>query len=195
MSDRHAFADAAGAILMQKVESRVNALLGEYGVSDPSELPLDVQGEILQRASVEAAAAKLPKANFEALGDSFRSFTHPAFIPAFERVLSWAAGTGAPFGAAAGGHAAVVLAAFGLPVAPCQRKGPPIVEEPSNDIDTVLSLFSRWKTAFVGYNACAAPFYVVLTDCVRTLRQRVLSDPRLSEVKSLFDRPDASLPA
>jgi hypothetical protein len=59
----------------------------------------------------------------------------------------------------------------------------------------VLSLFSRWETALVGYNACAAPFYVLLTDCVRTLRQRVPSHPGLTEVSNLFERPGASLPA
>ncbi len=192
MFDGHAFADSVGALFFKKAEARLGALLAEYGVSDPSELPLDVQGEILQRAIVETAAANFPTANIAALRHGFRSFTHPAFIPAFERVMSWAAGTGDPFGAAEGADAAVVLAAFGLLVAPCHRKGARILEEPSNDIDTVLSLFSRWKTAFVGYNACLAPFYVLLTDCVRTLRQRVLCHP---EVKILFERPGASLPA
>jgi hypothetical protein len=95
---------------------------------------------------------------------------------------------------AKGVDGAVVLAAFGLPVAPFDRKMPRILGKPSNDIDTVLSLFSRWKTAFVGYNASAAPFYVLLTDCVRTLRQRVFSHPELTEIKKLFERPGTALP-
>lgn len=59
----------------------------------------------------------------------------------------------------------------------------------------MLALFEDDKGAFVGYNACAAPFYVLLTDCVRTLRQLVPVHPRLSEVKWLFERNGATLPA
>jgi hypothetical protein len=58
----------------------------------------------------------------------------------------------------------------------------------------VLALFSRNKTALVGYSACDAPFYVLLTDCIRTLRQRVPSCPELADIKQLFGRSGGSLP-
>jgi hypothetical protein len=68
-----------------------------------------------------------------------------------------------------------------------------ISAKPSNDIDTVLELFSADQGAFIGHNVCAAPFYLLLTDCVRALRRLVLTHPALSEVKLLFERPGASL--
>ena len=43
-----------------------------------------------------------------------------------------------------------------------------ILEAPSNDIDTVLNLFSAWNTAFVGYNTCDAPFYLLVTSSTRS---------------------------
>jgi len=58
-----------------------------------------------------------------------------------------------------GVYAAVVLAGFGLPVAPFDLLATRILAKPSNDIDTVLELFSSDKGALVGYNSCAAPFY------------------------------------
>jgi hypothetical protein len=93
-----------------------------------------------------------------------------------------------------GVYAAVVLAGFGLPVAPYNLVTSRIVAQPSNDIDTVLELFSSDTGAFVGYNTCTAPFYVLLTDCVRTMRRLVPVRPELSEVKLLLERIGLSLP-
>ena len=86
----------------------------------------------------------------------------------------------------------MVLAALGLAVAPYDLEATRILEKPSNDIDTVLALFSRDETAFVGYDVCDAPFYLFMTDCGRTLRQRVPYDPELSELKMLFERGDGA---
>jgi len=70
-----------------------------------------------------------------------------------------------------------------------------VLATPSKDIDTVLSLFSRDKGAYVGYSSCEGPFYLLLTDCIRTLRQLVLVHPRLRQVKELFARGNKPLPA
>src|ERR1700730_4572406 len=94
-----------------------------------------------------------------------------------------------------GGYAAVVLAGFGLPVAPFDLVSRRILATPSNDIDTVRKLFSSDQGAIVGYNTCSAPFYLLVTDCVQSLRQLVSVHPQLSEVKFLFKRAGASLPA
>jgi hypothetical protein len=89
--------------------------------------------------------------------------------------------------------AAVVLAGYALPVAPFDLEAH-ILAKPSNDIDTVQALFSADKGAYVGYSTCDAPFYLLLTDCVRSLRQLVPVHPRLSEVKQLFAHwPDAAI--
>src|SRR5208283_2126798 len=116
-----------------------------------------------------------------------------AFLPAFERVRMSTEDNSDVFAMASGVDAAVVLAGLGLPVAPYDLMKSRIIEKPSNDMDAVLALFTRDHTAFVGYNVCAAPFYVLLTDCVRTLRRRVVQDPRLSEVERLFARTGGSL--
>jgi hypothetical protein len=194
MFNRHAFADVAGAILMQKAEARLSALLAEHGVSDPGELPVPTQREMLQRALLETTAAVSPTANLEAMRHGFKSFTHPVFFPALERMRLATQGGSDAFAMTTGVYAAVVLAGFGLPVAPFDLMTQRILAQPSKDIDTVLELFSSDKGAFVGYNTCAAPFYVLLTDCVRTLRRLIPVHPRLSEVKLLFERNGAPLP-
>jgi len=42
--------------------------------------------------------------------------------------------------------------------------------EPSRDINTVQALSSADQGAYVGYSTCEAPFYLLLTDCISTLR-------------------------
>jgi len=91
-------------------------------------------------------------------------------------------------------YAAVVLAGYGLPVAPFDLEAMRILAKPSRDIDTVRALFSADRGAYVGYSTCDAPFYLLLTDCVRSLRQLVPVHPRLSEVRQLFARTSRSLP-
>ena len=119
---------------------------------------------------------------------------HPAFVPAWERMrLATKAGSDA-FAMTTGIYAAVVLAGYGLPVAPFDLARSRILGEPSNDIDAVLALFEPDKGAVVGYNSAASPFYVLVTDCIQTLRQRTLTWSDLSEVKELFKRNTAHLP-
>jgi hypothetical protein len=191
MINRHALAGKAGALLFEKADRRFEALLAEHGASDPSELPRALQCDILRRAIVDTAAAHFPTADLHALDHGTRSLTHPAFIPAWDRVRSLTV-DGDAFAMASGVDAAVLLAGFGLAVAPFDfNLG--ILEKESDDIDTVLSMFSRWPSAFVGYNSCDAPFYVLLTDCTRSLRKQVSSHPSLFDVRRLFART-GSLP-
>jgi hypothetical protein len=193
MSNPHPLADQASAILFEKAERRLEALLAEQGASDPSEVPPAVAAEIFRRAVVETAASNFPTANLQALDRGFRSFVHPAFVPAWDRVRSSTAIGSDPFAIASGADAAVVLAGFGLRIAPFDFKQG-ILEERSNDIDEVLAMFSRWTNALVGYSICDAPFYVLLTDCIRTLREQVAAHPGLFDVRRLFARNGGSLP-
>jgi hypothetical protein len=84
---------------------------------------------------------------------------------------------------------------LGLPVAPFDLAATRIRAKPSNDIDTVQALFSADKGAYVGYSTCDAPFYLLLTDCISTLRQLAPVHPMLSELRQLFARQGASLPS
>jgi hypothetical protein len=194
MSDRHAFADAVGALLFEKAEPRLNALLAKHGAADPGEMPRMIAAQIAQQALLETTAANFPQADLGLLGRGLRSFAHPAFLPALERIMVSSKGGCDAFEMTRGIHAAVVLAAFGLPVAPFDLQGSRLLGKPSNDIGTVRALFLPEKTAFVGYSVCYARFYVLLTNCIRTLRQRVPIYPELSDVKTLFEREAGALP-
>ena len=194
MSDKHAFADEVGALLFQIADPRMHALLAAHGATDLSELPRGVVGEILRQAVIETAAANFPTANLTALDHGYRSFVHPAFMPAWDRVRSLTATGDDPFSMASGVDAAALLAGFGLPVAAFDF-GYGALEKPSNEIDRVLKAFSRWRTAFVGCSVCDAPFYVLLTNCVQTLRRQIASHPELSDIGRVFARTCGSLPS
>jgi hypothetical protein len=112
--------------------------------------------EVSQRAIVEAAGC-FPTANLGQLAHGFRSFAHPAFMPAWDRVRAATAIRRDPFALSSGVDAAVLLAGFGLAVAPFGPKQG-ILEEPTNDIDAILAMFSRSARALVGYSSCEAPF-------------------------------------
>jgi hypothetical protein len=150
-----------------------------------------VSREIFRCALVETAAADFPCADLEALSHGIQSFTHPASCAALEQ-MSLSKTSSDVFEPARGVDSAVVLAGLGLPVAPYDLEAVCILEKPTKDIDTVLALFSRDKTAFVGYNVGEAPFYLFMTDCARTLRQRVSHDPEFSELKTLFECGDGA---
>jgi hypothetical protein len=180
-------------MLFDKVERRLEALLAEHGVSNPDELPRSLQWQLLQQASVEAAA-NFPTANLAMMRHQLRSFGHSAFLGAMDRMIVSCKYPSDAFEMTRGIHAAVVLAGCGLPVAAFDLAGMRIAAKPSNDIDTVLELFSRDKGTHAGYGSCEAPFYLLLTDCIRTLRRLVTFDPRLSAVKRLFARTNKPLP-
>jgi hypothetical protein len=201
MSDRNAFADAARAPLFERAEARFNSLLAEKGASHPTDVSVAVGRRLFRRAVVETAAANFQGTDAECLARGSQSFTHPAFYPALERVrcaVALAPSLGDRdniFRSATGVDAAVVLAGFGLPVAPFDREVDRILGQPSNDIDTVLSLFAHSsKNAVVGYSLCDAPFYVVLTNCIEALRQQLPISPELNGILQLFERSGTPLP-
>jgi hypothetical protein len=79
-------ADKAGALLFQRAERRLEALLAEHGASNSGDLPRTLQAQLLQRAILETGAANFPAVNFEMLKHGFGSFLHPAFIAAMKRM-------------------------------------------------------------------------------------------------------------
>lgn len=185
------------ALLYERAEARFDSLLTENGASHPTKLPVAVAGELFRPAVVETAAAEFQGADPDGLSRGIKSLTHSAFFPALECVrhsIAEAAEDSDIFWSAIGVDAAVVLAGFGLAVAPYDLKIMRILKTPSNDIDTVLALFHRRKTAVVGYNVCEAPFYVLLTDCVQALRRQLPISPELSEVRKLYERTGAPQP-
>ena len=144
--------------------------------------------KILRRALVEAAAVDFPCTDLAALSHDILSFMHPAFHAASKRIGLSGKVTDV-FEPARGVDSAVVLAGYGLPVAPYDLEPMCILAKPTNDIDAALALFSRDKTAFVGYDVCSAPLYLFMTNCCRTLRQRVLHDSEFSRSSSATAEP------
>lgn len=184
----------AGAILFEKAEQRLAALLAKHAAQHPGELSRPLQLELAERALLETAATICPTGNLEMLKHGFRSFTHPAFLGAMDRMVRSCRNPGDAFEPARGVRAAVVLAGYGLPVAPFDLEEMRIKAQPSNDIDAVQAMFAADKGAYVGYSASAAPFYLLLTDCVRTLQQLVPIHPMFAELRQLLARGGDSLP-
>jgi hypothetical protein len=187
-------ADKAGAILFAKTEQRWTAILAERGIEDPRQLPRALGLQLAERAMLEAVASISPTGNLEMLKRGFRSATHPAFFDAMDRMRVSCKYPSDAFEMVRGIHAAVVLAGLGLPVAPFDLDAMRIKAKPSNDIDAVRELFATDKGAYVGYNTCEAPFYLLATDCIHTLRQLVPVHPMLAELRQLFARKGVSLP-
>lgn len=180
--------------LRQKAEPRLEAALAQHGVSSPHELPREVAGKIFQDILIQTAAERFPEAQIEALKHGLASFQHARFGPAFSKLKDELNRPTDAFAFASGPEAAIVLTAFGLPVAPFDRKKPRILTAPSTDIDEVAANFSSFKTAFVGYSPCDIPFYMLLTDCVRTTRLMIATRPELQDVKRLLERSETELP-
>jgi hypothetical protein len=93
-----------------------------------------------------------------------------------------------------GVDAAVALAGLGLSVAPFDWESG-ILAEPSRDIETVRTLFSGRKKELVGYCVGVSPFYVLLTDCLQALRQRILNHLDLSGLCRLVGYSPEFLPS
>lgn len=178
----------AASVLFEKAEPRLRELLRQRGANSPRDVPQEVAANIFQQAIIETAGAHFPTAQLDALSHGFKSFFHPAFFPAVDRVRMQNKNITDAFAMASGIDLAVVLAGLGLPVAPFDRKTPRILAEPSNDLDEVATNFEKLKTAFVGYCPCDVPFYMLVTDCIRTLRTRFTTYPQLAELRTLIDR-------
>jgi hypothetical protein len=188
-------AEKASTILLEKTEQRLEALLAEHGAQDPGEPPRAVQLRLVEGAMLEVAATTFPTGNLEMLKHGFRSVAHPAFSDAMDRMVLSCKFPGDAMEMARGVYAAIVLAGLGLPVAPFDLERMRITANPTNDIDAVQALFASDKGAYVGYSGCDAPFYLLVTDCISTLRQLVTAHPGLSEVRRLLARHATSLPA
>lgn len=186
MSKSDEFAFAALSALVAKAEPKLADALARHGVSSPDQLPADVAQQIFQNAVIQTAVESFPDARVDALKHGFEAFRHPLFAPALSKIQAQTGSQCDAFDFAAGVDAAVVLAGLGLSVAPFDRKKPRILGEPSNNIDRVADMFSRLKTAYVGYSPCETPFYMIITDCIKTMFAQLDTRPELHEAKRAF---------
>jgi hypothetical protein len=194
MDDVDEFGRAAFQELIKKTAPRLTAELASRGVSSPDELPLEVARKILEDVLVATSVAHFPTADASKLLMGLRTFTDPLFSQALERVCASASSRPDPFEPAVGFDAAIVLAGFGIPVAPLDKKSGKALGPASRNIGDVAAAFSKKKTALVGYPSQSVEFYVLASDCLRTLRRLVMSDPVFSDIKHLIERSGGKLP-
>jgi hypothetical protein len=180
---------------MEKAEPKLAAALIKHGVTSPDQLPSELASQIFQEAMVQTAIEHFPEAHIEELQHFFSAIQNRRFNSALATVRKELERPFDAFAMASGVDAGIVLAAFGLPVAPLDRKKPRILAMPSNKIDIVADTFSKWKTALVGYSPCDIPFYILLTDCVQTARLQIQVRPEMQEVRALLERAGAGIPA
>jgi hypothetical protein len=178
----------------QKAEPKLKAALAQHGVSSPAQLSREVASKILQDVLIQTATESFPAIQLDALKHGLTAFQHPRFVTAFTKLKAQMDAPSSAFAMASGPDAAIVLAGFGLPVAPFDRKKAQILGTPSNVIDEVAEQFSRFKTAYVGYSPCDAPFYILVTDCVQTMRPQIDFRPELHDAKRLLERRGIDLP-
>ncbi|MCA0013174.1 hypothetical protein LB561_23085 [Mesorhizobium sp. B292B1B] len=188
MTKMDSVALAAVQQAFEKAEPRLAAALAKHGVSSPQDLPPELAQRIFAEALMQTAVQHFPTAQLDALAHGWKAFAHPRFFPAFERVRKQLAAPFDAFAMATGMDPAVVLAGFGLPVAPFDRKSPRILAEPRNNIDVAADTFSKWKTAYVGYSPCDVPFYMLVTDCVLSAFEQIAARSELKEIKGLLER-------
>jgi hypothetical protein len=123
----------------------------------------------------------------------FRSMSNPLYLPACKRARKQFELGHDAFLAATGSDCAIVMAGHGIPVAPFEKPTAPVkalrlLAPLSDDIDIVAKNFAEYPAASIGYSSCAAPFYILLTNCLRTLRKAIVSDNRLQEARQLVKR-------
>jgi hypothetical protein len=178
----------------RKAEPRLEAALTRHGVSSPDQLPQELAEKIFWDTFIQVAVENFPEAQLDALKHGISAFQHHCFWPSFSRLKSeFEVGSDA-FAFASGTDAAVVLAGFGLAIAPFDRKNPRLLGEPSNRIDEVIERFSNFKTAYVGYSPCDVPFYILITDCMQTIWPQIATRPELRQAKKLLERAGTDLP-
>jgi hypothetical protein len=202
-------AEEAFDALIEMAEPRFAAALVEQGGSAPSRIPNAQAAEIFGKVVLATAAQHAPEADLNALDQMIVEYVHrhpsfflpvaraleqmtlagahPLFRRAVQRARAQAQTTRDIFAPAVGPDCAIMMAGHGLPVAPLDKRSSRLLAPVSNDIGVVAQNFASFKTAYVGYSTCAAPFYLLLTDCVRTLRQRMLLDDRLKDVRRLIE--------
>jgi hypothetical protein len=180
--------------------SRLAAALKELGVAHPSELPPAIANELFRKVLIETAALHNPDADLEAMDRLTRAASNPLFFPALKGARKQADLQKDYFTPATGSDCAIVMAGHGIAVAPFEmpttpKDAPRLLAPLSDDIDVVASSFAQRPEAAVGYSSCAAPFYILATNCVNTLRQLIVSDDRLRGARHLIERVGFKWPA
>ncbi len=192
--DERKFGLAAFGELAARAEPKIQAALSARGVASVSELTREEASRIIEDALAATAVESFPTVDVAKMTLGFRNLLHPQFSSALVSVRrTLARGYGA-FEHASGPEAAIILAGFGVQVAPLDKRTAQPLAALSNDVETVAANFNVRRTALVGYQADQVEFYVLATDCQRTLKERLASDRRMETIRVLMQRANVILP-
>lgn len=184
---------AFGGEYVRMVAEALDRKLAERGVSDLGQLRR-TEAEQLYRSALFEVAAKNPTADLALLDRLVTALFRDDVMEALQRVRAEIANGYPPIRAAMGKDAALVLAFFGLPVAPLDLDTGDFLAPPSADFDQVAATFDAFPGATVAYSTCNAQFYVLFTECMNSLA-RMISEVSLGErVRALFERDNQPLP-
>lgn len=192
-SDFDAFALMAGEEMLKRVGAAVERKLAARGLANMSEISPDIQEQLYREAAMETAI-HMPGIDLTMLNRVLDGIFRSDLSDAVQRLLSR---SGEPFDAfdfASGRDAAVLMAFFGLPVAPMERVSGAITSPLTTEIDAVVEAFETSQADLVGYSSALAPFYVLITDCQDTVAQVLKTEPKAARIAALFERDGLPLP-
>jgi len=182
-----------GKELLGRAEARLNEKLAARGLTALNETSLDVQEQLVREAIIETAF-QVPGADLALLNSILDGVFRAELLDALRTILP---GLSSPFEAldfASGADAALIMAFFGLPVAPMERGSGQITAPLSANLDQVAANFEATDADLVGYSTCEAPFYVLFTDCHDTVARMLRSEAKLDRIRTLFERDYLPLP-
>lgn len=192
-ADYDAFARLVGQEMLGRAERLLKEKLASRRLADLEDISPDVQEQLVREALTETAA-QVQGADLGLLQDILDGVFRTELRQAVQNVLSGLSAPYEPFDFAAGLDAALVLAFFGLPIAPMERASGRITAPLSTNLDQVTADFEATDADLVGYSTCEAPFYVLFTDCHDTVARLIASEPKLERIRVLFERDSLPLP-
>lgn len=187
------FLQSAGAELLEKAGRLLDAKVAAWGPQSFDELPPSAQ-ETLYREAIMETAVQVAGADLNLLSRVLDATFNPRFQHALKRTLSEINGAYDAFDLATGADHALLLAFFGLPVAPMETESGDLVGTPTTDMARVVDMFDNTDAHLVGYITSQAPFYVIFGDCQDSLAEHIANTPKLERVRALFERDGLPLP-
>lgn len=184
----NAFALGMFGELASRAEPILAAKVAATGAAHFKDLARDLAGKLLRESLLEAAAGHFVGLDMDAVRRAVDAFFDPQWLGAWGRVMRLLDTDRPAFDVAVGPDAAIVLAGIGLAVIPLDKKTMRPIGKEVRDWKEAAKVFGRLKTAFVGYDLTAAPFYALLTDSLNSMNESIRTDTRLSQAKSAVGR-------
>ncbi len=182
-----------GREFMTRIEQVAAAKLASHGFSGLDDAPSDLAAKIYREAAFEVAARN-PDADLQTLDRVLTATLRADVRHGLKQMRTLTSQPYDALAAATGKDAAMVMAFFGLPVAPMDRRTLKMMAQPSSDLDEVSAMFDRAKTAFVGYSTCEAAFYTLASDCADTLARMIDTNEQMARIGDLFRRDNTPPP-